>query len=85
MRAGQRAPASLLLSHLMEVPQGPASAPCASLGTPLQEARVCCKSLSTSLQPPPRVPPHQQGPGVRGGDSPGSSGIWDKYLSGECY
>ena len=34
VRAGQRAPASLLLSHLMEVPQGPASAPCASLGTP---------------------------------------------------
>lgn len=37
--------------------------------------RVCCKSLSASLRPPPRVPPHQQGPGVRGGDSPGSSGI----------
>lgn len=40
MRAGQRAPVSLWLSHLMEVPQGPASAPCASLETE-SAAKAC--------------------------------------------
>lgn len=84
MRAGQRAPVSLLLSHLMQVPQGPASAPCASLGTPLQEQSLLQKPVPfpATLSEGPTSSAGTWGEGWR---PHGSSGIWDKCLSNECY
>lgn len=40
--------------------------------------------VACSPPPPLRVPPPQQGPGIRGGSSLHSSGVQDKYLPNEC-
>lgn len=66
---------------------GPAPARPVKQGTPLHQASVC------SQCPPPPCPCSPQpfrgltasaGIWARGGASPGSSGVWDKYLPSEC-
>lgn len=69
---------------------GPGPAPVFPMkqGTPLPQARVCSKCPPTSLSLQPTAPceglTSSAGTWARGGASPGSSGVWDKYLWSEC-
>lgn len=86
MRAGWRAPASLLLSHQQRCHRGQPPRPlCSSLkwGNTFAAGQSLQRHL-TPPQPPRRVLSHQRGPGTGGGADPGSPGVRNQYLLDEC-